>query len=192
MRTRGYPLVVGLALIDALSPAIDASFVAPVTARKPQLRLKWPNDVYLDDKKLAGILVEARAQGNATTLVVGIGLNVLSTTFPEGLEHATSLALLLRRSHVEQPSSRTPELLCFEWLLAAILRELERRTSQFLTSGLGHALQEILALDMLLGRPLQIDGRQGIGAGIDQEGALLFTVDGTTERKDTGHVEISR
>ncbi len=55
------------------------------------VELKWPNDLYLGRRKLAGILAESRTQGEQTYLAVGIGLNVLGSAQTLGVPHATSL-----------------------------------------------------------------------------------------------------
>ena len=73
--------VAGLALDDALRTRAPGARIA----------LKWPNDVLLDDKKLAGILLEAESRPGGLALVVGIGVNLASA--PDGLPFpATSLA----------------------------------------------------------------------------------------------------
>ena len=73
------PLAVGLALVEALSPFIGG------------LRIKWPNDILVNGRKLAGILCER----NVDAAIVGIGVNVRQTVFaPEIADRATSLALL--------------------------------------------------------------------------------------------------
>jgi BirA family biotin operon repressor/biotin-[acetyl-CoA-carboxylase] ligase len=68
-----------------------ADCVAELCRAEP--RLKWPNDVLLEGRKVAGILVESRiAAGRLAASVVGIGLNVNQSSFPAGVEGATSLA----------------------------------------------------------------------------------------------------
>lgn len=93
--------VAGLALDEALrrvAPSLDVAVALDAVERGPgsrdRLRLKWPNDVLIDGAKLAGILLEARPlPGNATAVVVGIGVNVVAA--PEGLPYpATSLRAL--------------------------------------------------------------------------------------------------
>lgn len=74
--------VVALAVVDAL-----ASF--GVTAM-----VKWPNDIYVDSRKIAGILIENDIRGERLwRSVVGVGLNVNQTTFPAELPNPTSMRL---------------------------------------------------------------------------------------------------
>lgn len=57
--------------------------------------IKWPNDILLQGKKVAGILIENRVQNqNLLTSVIGIGLNINQTEFPPDLPNPTSLALI--------------------------------------------------------------------------------------------------
>jgi BirA family biotin operon repressor/biotin-[acetyl-CoA-carboxylase] ligase len=76
------PLLAGLAVVEAVTD------VAGVPAL-----LKWPNDVLVDDRKVAGILVELVERGSGAAAVVGVGLNVSSTREELPVETATSLEL---------------------------------------------------------------------------------------------------
>ena len=83
------------ALTQAAALAVAATlthFLPP--ARRPDVRIKWPNDVYLGDRKVAGILIQNGLRGSHVTwCVVGIGLNVNEADFPPDLRpYATSLA----------------------------------------------------------------------------------------------------
>lgn len=63
-----------------------------------EVKVKWPNDIYYGDKKIAGILIENAINGNnLTTSVVGIGLNINQTDFPEALPNPSSLKLIKGR-----------------------------------------------------------------------------------------------
>lgn len=74
----------------ALCRAIDR--LAP--ALRVQAQIKWPNDIWLSGKKVAGLLVDTRTQGGSAYAALGIGLNVNGVAFPEELrEIATSLRL---------------------------------------------------------------------------------------------------
>lgn len=79
-----FPFVAGIALAETVSASITDS---------NHIRLKWPNDLYLEGKKLAGILVQAKQQGSNTDVVLGLGVN-LSSPPPEELASvpATSLS----------------------------------------------------------------------------------------------------
>lgn len=80
------PATVPLAVAQALEPQLGRA-----------LRIKWPNDVYLDGRKLAGVLIDARGE-RLDSYLIGIGVNVNSTRFPKELgENATSLALATGR-----------------------------------------------------------------------------------------------
>lgn len=75
-------LIVGLAVVDTVSKYVSTE----------QLFLKWPNDIYINSKKLGGILVESNFRGsNLDHSVVGIGININQNGF--GLVNASSLCL---------------------------------------------------------------------------------------------------
>lgn len=76
-------LAAGLATADAIAPLIDCA-----------VQLKWPNDVLVSNRKIAGVLCESAVSPERTFVVVGIGLNVRTTAFPPDLAPtSTSLAL---------------------------------------------------------------------------------------------------
>lgn len=167
-------LAVGLALRDG---------VARWLAEAP--RIKWPNDVLVAQRKLAGILVESQLSGGRLEcVVVGVGLNVLSTEFDPELAHsATSLALCTAAADAP-PLGR-------EQVLAAVLVQLERRLLSFELGGLDPMLDELRAHDALLGKQVAIEGTQGIARGIDQGGALVIELsDGQLVRRENGTVTL--
>lgn len=65
----GLSLVVGLAVAQALDPAGES-------ASLPRIGLKWPNDLWFDERKLGGILIESIAVGQQRLAIIGIGLNI--------------------------------------------------------------------------------------------------------------------
>ncbi len=65
-----------------------------------KLRIKWPNDMYVNDRKLSGMLIENRVLGNSIRAsVIGIGINVNELDFPDTLPNATSLAQLTGKEY---------------------------------------------------------------------------------------------
>ena len=63
-----------------------------------KVRIKWPNDIYVEDKKIAGILISNTIEGNELKYtIVGIGVNINQLNFPEFLRNPVSLAKVLRK-----------------------------------------------------------------------------------------------
>lgn len=138
--------------------------------------IKWPNDVWVERRKLAGILIEARhGEGVA---VVGIGLNVTTRPedFPEELRAtATSLAI----ECTGDPPSR-------EGVLAALLTSLEQRIADEPAA----ILDRWRARDALRGSPVAWASGEGIAAGIDTTGALLVDTARGQVSLDAGEVHL--
>src|SRR4051794_2409306 len=136
----------------------------------PEARVKWPNDVWLEGRKVAGILAEAR---NGGWVVLGIGVNVAldpATLPPDVAEIAGTLG------------RRPAEI---EATLTELLRALETRLEQDPPT----ILADLRERDALLGRRLTYAGGAGVGAGIDESGALLVTRDdGETVAVTTGEI----
>lgn len=142
-----------LAAADGLS-----RFVAPA-----RIALKWPNDVLLDDAKVAGLLIEA-VEGRDGALVMGIGVNVAA--HPDAAPYpATDLAAAGARATVDD-------------VLAAFCVAFERRYRGYLETGFAGLRAAWLARAWGLGRPVtvQLDGRRfdGVFGGLDESGALIL------------------
>lgn len=87
-----YPTFLPLKQSFLFSQAIGLGVRDWVGQHIPDARVKWPNDVYAGDKKLAGVLVQNSLSGaKIQNTVVGIGLNLNQTRFPEHLPNPTSL-----------------------------------------------------------------------------------------------------
>jgi len=146
------PLVAGLAVCRAVAPVVRPS-------------LKWPNDVLVEGRKLAGILCE-RVDDR---VIVGIGVNVAQREFPAEIAgRATSLALCRGPSAPDCPAVRD-----------AVLRELGGLYAIWRHEGFAAVHPQIVAFDCLKGRRLtviQTDDdalpREGICGGIRPDGAL--------------------
>jgi BirA family biotin operon repressor/biotin-[acetyl-CoA-carboxylase] ligase len=153
-------LAMGLALRDALQPNLEQA-----------VTVKWPNDVLVNAKKLAGILVESQLlDGQLSAFVVGIGLNVDMRELPDSITSvATSLALLRAR------------VLEREVILADILRAIDERARAWQNIGFPSMVSELYQCDALRGRQISVDGVSGRSLGVDDSGALLFQADGETK-----------
>ncbi len=150
-----------------------AAAVAVCEAVPVEARIKWPNDVWIDGRKVAGILVEARPQEGWA--VLGVGLNVTTEEFPAEL-NATSLRLAGASLSTEQA-------------LAALVTSL--RT--WLTRSADEILAAWRSRDALLGRTVRWanGGEEGVAAGVEDSGALIVDTAGGRVTLDAGEVHLS-
>jgi BirA family biotin operon repressor/biotin-[acetyl-CoA-carboxylase] ligase len=157
------PLAAAVAVCDA------AEAVAPATCA-----IKWPNDVWIDGRKVCGILVEGRPA--AGWAVVGIGLNVTTREFPAELSDiATSLALAGGEASVEDA-------------LAELVAALDCRLAEPPDS----VLSAWRARDALKGRKIGWVGGEGVAAGIDDAGSLLVDTDSGRITVGAGEIHLKR
>jgi BirA family biotin operon repressor/biotin-[acetyl-CoA-carboxylase] ligase len=150
-----------------------AAGVAVAELAGDQAMLKWPNDVLIDGRKLAGILVEGRPQEHWAVLGIGINVAVRIEQLPEELrDRAATLGL---------------EAADIELTLARLQANLER----WLSAHDADVLGAFRGRDALLGRPVRWEHGSGTGAGIDISGRLLVAMaDGTTTALDAGEVHL--
>lgn len=85
---------------SAISQTTALSLVDLLSRHEIKARIKWPNDIYADDEKICGILIENSLKGSEIDWsIIGIGLNVNQTTFPEDLPNPTSMKLCTGNSN---------------------------------------------------------------------------------------------
>jgi len=145
--------------------------------------VKWPNDVLVDGKKIAGVLVETTLRGSRIDAVVsGIGLNVCASSFPDELAgRATSLRVLGAR---ELDRAR---------IAARLLAEIGGAVGAFEASGLVSFVAELERRDVLRGAHVEVAGIAGIADGIDVDGYLRVKGDrDEVHRVGSGSVTIKR
>lgn len=162
-------LVLGISVARVVDEAIE----------KPSAAIKWPNDVFVGDQKIAGILVESSMRGGSIDAVIaGIGINVGASSFPEDLGgRATSLRL------------SGASLLDRSLLAARLAHEIEAALATFESAGVNPFLRELGQRDALLGVALEVGEIRGVGAGIDENGYLLVrSDDGQMHRVGSGSV----
>jgi BirA family biotin operon repressor/biotin-[acetyl-CoA-carboxylase] ligase len=157
------PLAVPLAVCEAaeaLAPGVECG-------------VKWPNDVLVAGRKLAGVLIEARPRDGWAVIGVGLNVDVAAAEFPAELrETATSLRGVDPRA------------------AAAALNER-------LGAWVGAAPDEVLAAwrgrDALRGKEIAWDGGSGVADGVDERGYLLVRVaDGDRVALGAGEVHLTR
>jgi BirA family transcriptional regulator, biotin operon repressor / biotin---[acetyl-CoA-carboxylase] ligase len=151
-----------------------AAGVAVAEVAGTDAKLKWPNDVLIGGRKVAGILVEGRPQER--WVVVGIGVNVAlrEPDFPAELRGlAGTLGL--------EPEAIEPTL-------ERLLRALER----WVAADAPTVLDGVRSRDALLGQPLRWAGGEGVGAGIDGDGNLVVETSGGRLVLGAGEVHLQR
>ena len=161
-RTPLAPLAAAVALCHAF-PVADA--------------IKWPNDVWVDGRKVAGILIEGRPQDGWA--VLGIGLNVATERgeFPDDLRD-TATSLRAAGAGVETPRDA--------------LRALVPVLDAWLEAPADAVLNEWRARDALRGQSVAWNGGEGIAAGVDDEGSLLVETDDGVQALRSGEVHLTR
>jgi BirA family biotin operon repressor/biotin-[acetyl-CoA-carboxylase] ligase len=145
---RELSLVAGIAVADALEA---------VTALAVQI--KWPNDVMLRRRKVAGCLAELRE--GAVVLGIGINVNQTSEQLPE---RAGSLRTLTGREHDR------------EQLLEQLLQDLESRYADWAEGGLDAIYEGLGPRDFLRGRRVSVDGTSGTVVKIARDGRLEIDI----------------
>ncbi|HEX2011936.1 MAG TPA: biotin--[acetyl-CoA-carboxylase] ligase [Roseateles sp.] len=158
----GLSLVVGCALADALEPPGAAA---------PRLQLKWPNDIWLDGRKLGGVLIETVPAGEQRMVVVGVGLNVLASpqSSPAGQAgeapyYNTGFASL---SELD-PTLDAPAV------LARVARPLIQALLGFRQGGFAAWAAAYARRDFLRGRNVTAGALEGLAQGVNAQGELLL------------------
>lgn len=169
----------GLAVGIAVARTVEALGVSDV-------RLKWPNDVLYQGRKLAGILVEMRAEyGGPSTVVIGIGLNCRIPARVRGriTQPVANLAEALR------------ELPARSEIAARLVTQLVEVLREFTAHGFAPFVRDWQRYDGLEGMAVQLDlpDRQvtGIARGVDASGMLVIERDGRREAYLSGHVRLA-
>ncbi|NMP29916.1 bifunctional biotin--[acetyl-CoA-carboxylase] ligase/biotin operon repressor BirA [Rahnella sp. SAP-1] len=169
----GLSLVIGIVMTEVLQRLGAAD-----------VRVKWPNDLYLKDRKLAGILVELTGKtGDAAHLVIGAGINLRMR------EPATDVInqgwINLQEAGIDIDRNE---------LSITLLQELSAGLREFEQQGLTPFIPRWRNLDNFLDRPVKLligeKEIQGIERGIDQQGALLLEQDGEIKSFIGGEISL--
>ena len=147
--------------------------------------LKWPNDLLYENRKLAGILLEAAGElGGAIRVVVGIGLNIAMT--PEQGQHINQKWVSLTEL-IEGDVSRNQ-------VVAALLDSLAEALQVFQQQGFAAFEKDWRSFDCLINKPVNLHiGSQvvpGVARGVDATGGLLIEQDGRIKAYRGGEVSV--
>jgi BirA family transcriptional regulator, biotin operon repressor / biotin---[acetyl-CoA-carboxylase] ligase len=160
----GLSLVVGISVAQSLHPS---------------LQLKWPNDIWLNDRKLAGILIETATVNDIRYAVIGIGINIAP-------REATGLSTAPAWLQEVQPGMDAA------LALQRIAKPLVQTIQKFAQTGFAPFQADFHALDLLAGRAVVLsDGSAGQALGVDAAGGLrVKTASGAVQTVTSAEVSV--
>jgi len=169
----GLSLVIGVVTAEVLQ-ALGAS----------EVRVKWPNDLYLNDRKLAGILVELTGKtGDAAQIVIGIGINLAMNSPDTSIVNQGWINLQEAGVKIDRNT-----------LAASLVNKMRESLERFEREGLAPFIGRWSKLDNFINRPVKllIGDREipGIARGIDQQGGLLLEQDGKVKSWVGGEISL--
>jgi BirA family transcriptional regulator, biotin operon repressor / biotin---[acetyl-CoA-carboxylase] ligase len=174
------PLAVPLAVCEAaeqLNPTLDC-------------KVKWPNDIHVDGRKLAGVLIEARPQDGWAVIGIGLNLYISEDEFPPELRR-TATSLFPDDQRTQDGGSPGPSPLLSG--RPPLLGPLNERLDQWLQAKPDEVLAEWRKRDALLGREVAWENGSGVADGVDDRGYLLVvTPGGTRIAVGAGEVHLTR
>jgi BirA family biotin operon repressor/biotin-[acetyl-CoA-carboxylase] ligase len=190
--------------LAALSLAVGVAVTRALKRCGAQgVALKWPNDIWFEDRKIGGVLIELRAEaGGPAHVVIGVGLNVALTTESRreieagGIAGAAHAGAAVAVAAVADACGRLPAR---NLVAGAILDELLSMLGEFEREGFTAFRNDWMALDALRGRPARVllaDAAAadavvvGTARGVDQEGALLLETGDRVQRFVSGEASL--
>lgn len=171
----GVSIAVGLAVYDAIKALYQID-----------VELKWPNDIYINKQKLAGVLVELDGQPQGPCqLVIGIGINL---QMPESFSQHIDQAWTDLNQHTQQLDKNE--------LVASLTYYLEKRLLQYSQSGLQEMYEHWNALNAFAGEQVELNtghrSWRGICEGIDPQGGIRIRQDGEVKSYYGGEVSLRK
>ncbi|WP_194438992.1 bifunctional biotin--[acetyl-CoA-carboxylase] ligase/biotin operon repressor BirA [Vibrio fluminensis] len=169
----GLSLVVGVAIVEAMEKlGIEG------------IKLKWPNDLYYQDQKLAGILVEMSGQaGSAAHLVIGMGMNLRMAGDTQGITQPWSCLSEVTEQDIERNE-----------LAAELINTLENALNEYEMSGMQGFVERWNRLDNFLGREIKLlmGNREvtGVARGINEQGGVLIETEQGLETYIGGEISL--
>jgi BirA family biotin operon repressor/biotin-[acetyl-CoA-carboxylase] ligase len=169
----GLSLAVGVAIVEALNQCGVKG-----------IQLKWPNDIYAQGKKLAGVLIEVEGQiGSGCQAIIGVGLNV---TLPKNIEE-------IGQPWIDLAQLSDP-LINRNLLAGTLLSELTKSLTLFENNGLEPFISKWRGLDVYANQAIKLlIGQQtisGISRGIDANGAILLETEQGVKAYHGGEISV--
>jgi BirA family biotin operon repressor/biotin-[acetyl-CoA-carboxylase] ligase len=180
----GLSLAVGVSVaqsLKALCPAVPGADIG----------LKWPNDVWWQGRKLAGVLIEtagaspANVDSSMRYAVIGVGVNMLAPELPVAATSGQMAAVEpVGLQSIAAGLSAAQVLQQLAWPLIKTVMKFEKH-------GFDALAADFAEFDLLAGKPIVLsDGRSGIARGVDGTGALQVDVKGERHHISSGEVSV--
>ena len=168
----GLSLVVGLAIVKVLEQECLVE----------GFKIKWPNDIYFESKKLAGVLLENQTQLENQSVVIGVGINYFIDQ---------SMIFEIPWTDLSKITKKLPDI---ELLTAEIINNILVMSEHFSVFGFDDFRSDWNRYDMLQGKKVKCtdlkDSFEGEVLGVSSKGALkIFTKNGVKELYSSRHIE---
>ena len=168
----GLSLVVGLAIIKVLEQECLVE----------GFKIKWPNDIYFEGNKLAGVLLESQIQSKNQSVVIGVGINYFIDQ---------SMIFEIPWTDLSKITKKLPDI---ELLTAEIINNILVMSEHFSVFGFDDFRSDWNRYDMLQGKKVKCtdlkDSFEGEVLGVSSKGALkIFTKNGVKELYSSRHIE---
>ncbi len=181
------PIVTGISVAEAIEARVKRKSNKDIA-----IKLKWPNDIYLNNKKLGGILCERTSYGSISRIICGIGINL--TGHPKDISHINPATDLLIQTDTIINAGQLVNPICNN--IWAYLLKLNEKRQQI--------VDNFLKRDLLYNQYVEIESPilirsdnfnvaesiRGIAKGIDENGALMLESYGIIYRLISGTVSI--
>ena len=168
----GLSLVVGLAIVKVLEKECLVE----------GFKIKWPNDIYFEGKKLAGVLLESQIQSKNQSVVIGVGINY-------ALDQ--SMTLEIPWTDLAKITKKLPDI---KLLTAEIINNILVMSEHFSAFGFNDIQSDWKRYDMLQGKKIKCtdlkDSFEGKVVGVTSQGALkIYTKNGVKELYSSRYIE---
>ena len=150
-------------------------------------KIKWPNDIILNNKKIAGILLESKIDNNRTSYIIGIGINCHQekSSFPEDLQQTATSVDIESRSTTDRVSLAKRLLTSIDHWLKVAEKNSKKVIGRWqkLSIQLGHRLTLVFNGKKFTGNCTGIDPHKGLILQLDTGGVRMFDAAHTTIAK---------
>jgi len=168
----GLSLIVGLAIVKVLEKECLVE----------GFKIKWPNDIYFESKKLAGVLLENQMQSGSQSVVIGVGMNY---------SIGNNMIFEIPWTDLAKITKTLPDI---KLLTAEIINNILVMSEHFSAFGFNDFQPDWKSYDMLQGKKVKCtdlkDSFEGEVLGVSSKGALkIFTKDGVKELYSSRHIE---